>query len=483
VRPFRPGVRPSPRLRRSSLSLALLGAASLAPASCRSTATSSLADPRAADVEVARVAERRDSLEELAEALEIAALAPLAVPVPAPPDRLEPDQAEFWQACAFAWNPELRQARRELLAARAAAGSAGAPGPIGVDTEYSDLPKEEAFAQITATVDLLGLLGIGPAAAERALARAETRGAFGALERAVWKVRFDVERARVRAASATSRVTVLDALLLHASEDLPRIEVLARRGWIGPAMEQGALAALHRVEHELSVAREEWLRAKAELARVCGLDPSHQAFESLASGAVDRFGAVDLDWRDPSAVELLSTLPELRSAKLELAVAEAELRREARKRWPSLRLGPMFLVFPGTTELGGMLGVQLPFPGAFEGAIEAARQRREAAREAVEDELIAALGRIVETRDALAEALERLEEHAPELDTAVARMFVAAQARFRVEPEGLTAWSTALRERVESLTMLNEARADAVLAHLDYEEARGIAKVGEEVRP
>lgn len=446
----------------------------LALAACGSTATSSLSDPRPGDVDLSRVAERRDSLEDLAEALEIARLTPLAVPVPTAPDELAPDHADFWQASAFAWNPDLRQARRRLLESKAAAGSAGAPGPIAIDTERNDPPEAEALTQITATVDLLGLLGVGPAAAERVLADAGTRAALGELERIVWRIRFEVDRARVRAASAKDRVTVLEALLVHATEDAQRIELLARRGWIGLSMEQGALAAIHRVEHRLSTAREEWSRESAALARLCGLDAAHEAFERLGGGVIDRFRSDEVEWRDPDAAALLSSLPELRAGKLELAVAEAALRREARKRWPSLRLGPMFMLMPGEASVGGMFGVELPFPGAFEGSIEAARQRRDASREALEDALVAARARLIETREALAESLARLDEHAPELDTAIARMLVAAQARFRIDPEGIGDWAKALAERGESLTMLNEARAGAVLAWLDYEEARGV---------
>jgi outer membrane protein TolC len=443
-------------------------AAALSALACSAPATRSVTD-----AEIAELASRRSSLEDVAAALELADLGALAVPVPGAPRALEPDLPEFWHACAFAWNPELRRARRELLALRAAVRGSGAPGALMLDVEHMDLSDSDADLELMATVDLLGLLGVGPAPAQRALARAEDRSALAELESAVWRIRFEVDRARVRFASARATEIVLEALLQHASEDLPRIEVLARSGWIGSAMEQAAYAAVHRIEHAQSAARQDSARARAELARICGLDPTHEAFERMGGGVVDRFRAGEIRWRDPAPTDLLASLPELRSAKLELAVAEAELRRVARERWPSLRIGPKVIVMRDDTNVGGLLGIEIPFPGSVEGRVEAARQRREAAREALEDALVAARTRIAETRELLAEALERLEEHAPELDTAVARMFVAAQAGFRVDPEGLTAWTLALGERVESLTMLAEARADAVIAHLGYEEARG----------
>ena len=76
--------------------------------------------------------------------------------------------------------------------------------------------------------------------------------------------------------------------------------------------------------------------------------------------------------------------------------------------------------------------------------------------------------------------MEQFEEHAPEFDAEVARMLVAAQAGFRVDGMTIDKLALAISERVESLTSLAQARADAVIASLDYDEARGVAA---EVQP
>ncbi len=436
---------------------------------CASPATRSVSD-----AELARaLADRADSVDAVAQALALADLGALSVPRPAAPTELSPDFGEFWQACAFAWNPELRRARREVRVQRALSRSAGSAGAFDGELEAMDLGDPQADMSIKATVDLLAVLGLGPAAAARELARRETRAAFARFESTVWSVRFEVERARIAVAAAVARESAMNALYTEASEELPRIEILAARGWIGAAMHDGALASLHMVEHERSSAHTELGRARAELARACGLDADHAALERVQSGAIERLRDDDVVWFEPSAEQLLQALPSLRAAKLELATAEAAVRVVARERWPQLRVGPRLAIASNDTTLGGLVGIEFPFPGTLDGELEAAVERRDGQLEALEDELIAARSRLAATRTALEATLEQMLEHAPAVDTSMARMFIAAQARFRLDPEALGAWSTLLRDRIASLQALIEARTNASLAHLDYEEARG----------
>jgi len=444
-------------------------------ASCASTTTASLSD-----AELARAAAARQSLDDVAAALRLADLGPLAVPVPRAPSELRPDQPEFWHAAALAWNPELRQLRRRVRELRAEQGSAGAPGSVELLAQTRDAGDLELESELALTIDVLGVLGLGPAAAARELARERSRAAFGEFEAAVWKLRFDVDRARVRLARAKALAASMDALYGECAEDELRVRKLAERGWIGSGMQSGYDAALHMIEHRRAMAAADASEAKADLAELCGLDAAHAAFDELAGGVIARFRPEELELRDPGREELLARLPELRARRLELAMAEAELRAEARERWPMLRFGPRLTLMPGDSLLGGMLGIDVPFPGAVEGRIAAAHERREAAREALEDALVNASSNVTTARERLETLLEQFEEHAPEFDAEVARMLVAAQAGFRIDGMTIDKLALAIRERVESLTSLAQARADAVIASLDYDEARGVAA---EVQP
>ena len=188
-----------------------------------------------------------------------------------------------------------------------------------------------------------------------------------------------------------------------------------------------------------------------------------------------------MDWREPSGAELAEALPVLRAAKLSLALAESMLQSEARSRWPSIRVGPMARFEAGDSFLGGMLGIDVPFPGALDGRVAAARERRDASLEALEDGLVAARARIVETKEVLAQALKQRDEHMLVVDSAADRALKAATAEFHVDALALPAWISALSERASSASELIDARANALLAALDYEEARGPAPAAEKM--
>lgn len=439
-------------------------------AACTSTTVREYSD---AELSASAATRSTATVEDVALALELADLGPLSVPVPRAPAELRPDMDEFWHAAAYAWNPELRAMRRRVRAAQAELDSAGKPQPIQGQAMTLDASDPQAELEFQAMVDILGLLGVGPADAAKKLASASARAELAALEARVWSLRFDVDRARVELAAAKSLETALAALHSECSEVLPRIEILAQRGWIGRGMTEGALSALHMLEHHQSLARLEVIRARNDLATLCGLDPAHPAFDGAQSGVIDRFRVEDVELRTPSDAELLAHLPQLRAAKLELAVAEAELVRMARERWPMIGVGPRAMLRPDEQLFGGMIGLSVPFPGALEGAIAAQRERRDASYEALESALVTARSQLDRNTRMFAESVELALEHAPLTDTSMARMLTASQAEFLANPERLERWSFSVGERLDSLMALVRARAELVRAWLDCEEACG----------
>lgn len=459
--------RPEPR--RLCASCALPWALLLVSASsCSSPARLAVSDG-----ELSSAANARQSVEDVQRALELADLGSLDVTLPAAPSEVRADQAEFWQASAYAWNPQLRQLRRRVRELREASRSAGRPGPISAQAMLLDVEDPQRELELLAMVDLFALLGLGPSAAAKELANAQVRAALGQFEATVWSLRFEVDRARVELAAAKALETAMSGLYADCAELLPRIEILARRGWIGVGMSESALAALHMIEHRKAMARTEVTRAAAELADLCGLDVAHPAFEALQGGVIDRFRPDEVELQPPSTQELLASLPELRAMKLELAMAEAELQSEARMRWPMLGLGPRVVSMPGDLLVGPMLGLDVPFPGSLDGRIAAARERRDAAYEALEGALVMAKTRVERALRVWDEVLTLRDEHAPDTDRSVARMVNAARAEFMVDPQMLERWSRAVAERVDTLTNLVRARADLVLAWLDWQEACG----------
>lgn len=436
----------------------------------------------------ASVAARAATPAELERALELADIGPLAVPAPDPQDLDDPALAGFWHACAWAYAPGVRAARRALLAARASQGSAGQPGPVDAAVETDDLGDTAMHTKVMLTFDLLGLLGIGPSASARALADAQTRSALGELEEAVWEARFEVDAARARLSAARAARSSLAILAEEASGDRTRIAALEGRGRLDAGARAAAEIAERALARRLALLEIEETRAAEDLARAAGLPPTAPALgapgpEMLAALAPPpEPGAA-------TAEELLERLPALRRSLLDYSVAEARLRDEAAARWPSLRLGPQLLWEEGDLLYGALAISGLPWPGSLDGRIAAASQEREAARERVEDALLAAQARAAGASQRLAAARGLLERDALPAAEQSARLWSAARARFSVEPMALMEWASALRMRAEVLADVEEARAELALSGLELEQARGPAPadvriaLSEEARP
>jgi len=424
--------------------------------------------------ELTRAVSRRDaSPAELGAALELAGLRPLALPPPTDAARLDPQRAEFWHACAWAWSPGTRAARRRVEAARARAGSAGLPGPIGGVLEVRDLDQPDANSRLMLTFDLIGLLGLGPAGAARALADAETRASLSGLEEAVWAARFEVDAARVRLAAVRAAGAGLDALAREADGEAHRIEILERNGRLSAGALASARLALQRLaERRGRVALEE-ARAREGLALAAGLAPGAPALDVPGGETLEAWSADRSPAAEPTAVELLERVPRLRGLLLDYAIAEARLRAAAARRWPSLALGPHLFWGEPDFLLGAVVGSGLPWPGSLEGEIAAAHVEREAARERVEDGLLAVQAGLGAALDRETAARSLLEQGARPAAGESARLWTAARARFAVEPEQLTFWAHALSERAQALHGLELARAERALAALEVERATG----------
>jgi Outer membrane efflux protein len=416
--------------------------------------------------------ERGRSIEVVQRALELSRLEPLALEAPALSGPLDPDSASFWHACAYAYDPDTRAARQRLLAARARTGSSGAPGPIGVDVENQDFAGPQRETEVMITFDLLGLLGTGRAAAARELAEGEARAALAELGAAIWRARFRVDRARARAASIAIELERLEALRAEAAQDEPRLAILAERGWLPPAdlaMGRASLAGIDRAIALLQVDRAD---ARAELGAAAGLPPDAPVIAAVSARTLAQLPSAP-PAQLPPARELLSRLPDLRSAELGYAIAEARLRVAAAETWPEIGLGPKIVFVPDDTLPGGILTLSVPFPGSQSGRVEAALHERELARQALEDQLLGAAREVARRHERLAELTTAWHDQSVALDAAAENVWRASRARFRADAGALERWSFALEKRIEPLQSVVTAELQVILAALDLEEACG----------
>ena len=341
---------------------------------------------------------------------------------------------------------------------------------------------------------MLGLLSLGPSGAERSLASAEALAAVARLEREVWATRFAVDRARAAVAAARTRRDLLAELGRTAGADLARVDVLHRNGRLSESRASAARAEVLELAAARSRAAEELAAAHHALVLASGLPPDHAALdapgpETLAALAARPVPGEPGEPAEPDeprvGARAVDTHPELRAARVAVAVAEARLRAVAARAWPGIQLGP-YVAFPDSgTNLGGVVQLSLPFPDSWRGALEAAGEARARSFEVLEEAVLARASRARAAELRLAEARGRLERESRPAAAAAAKGWTASRARFRAGHADVHEWTAALaRHRRAMLAPVDDAAAAAVAA-LDLREARGPATARErgEERP
>ncbi len=410
---------------------------------------------------VESVAERAADPERLALAFRLAEIAPLRS-APPPPERFDASDPMFWRAAAFAYAPQVREARHAYVAAIDAARAAGAPGPARIDADGPPLA-------VAVEIDFLGVLGVGRSRAENALARDSVRAALGALEQAVFSADFDVERARIRVLAELEAVAAIERLTEPVRTDATRITILVGDGFVPRATADEALGQVRALQAAVDRAHVQLAAARADLARLAGLPPDHPAFATLTGALPEE----PIAPAAPDASTLIARIPELRRLRLDYAVAEADVRLAAARWWPELAVGPQ--VVAGDDFLpGGVLRMDVSWPTTVLAGMRAAAHRRERAREMVEETLIDWQARRMERVARVAAAVRLARDLAPAIDAGAEAMWRAARARFSTDPAALPEWSLALERRMPAIDGLIEARRNAALAAIDVRELDGV---------
>ncbi len=425
------------------------------------------------DAEAARHALMERATQEVSLEQSLAADLPGSLLVtPTPAACATPDQHGYWYLRAAAWAPEVRAQRRALGAAQMASKSAGAPGAIAVQVIDPDLQGDDGVLNALAAFDLVGLLGLGPSAAEQGLAQAQVEAARAGLEDAAWRAWLESERALVVWRAAARRRDRLTQFSEQAGADMRRALLLDEAGRVGASTLESAAGATGELERRASLASDGVTRARARLAAVVGVDPE----AALPQGAPQTTPPVFLGGDAPErwfmSHEHLEAHPRLRMARRAFEVREQEVRQAAARAWPGVSLGPR-LGFVDPTELGGVLRITVPFPSSWRGLLAAATERRDGAIEAYEDEL-----HLLQTseRDALSrvtEATARARGASQEVVRSLVEEWEAARAGFQVQRTPLKEWTGSLRRLSMRATwdIDDDERRD--LAALDLVASRG----------
>jgi hypothetical protein len=457
----------------SSVAWTLLIASAAALCACASAPEAQL---ELSDARLATTADAREgALEEQLAALDVERL---QLALPAPELRQSPDQPGYWFARAVAYAPGVRAALAEWRAARAAVASAGAPEPALLEVDDHSFESDEPAVELVLMFDVLGHLGIGPSAAERAAGTASERLALVQLERAAFEAWLAVERARVGLAASRARLAVYDTLNVELQQDLARYAVLRAHGRIGEAEALAAEATFEELERRRSLAREATLMARLALGLAAGLAEDHTALEAVGAGDMRSFETLAAALpHGPATDAELERHPRVRELRRRFELAEADVRRAAALAWPMIGLGPQFTRAEGfgvdDLAIGGMLQFSLPFPSRWRGALESAVERRAGIVAAFEDELLALELRAAEAHARAAEIRARADGSSRALAGAADQGWRAARASFRVGRVEPRMWRDDLRMQLEGSVLPIDEVELVALATLDEIEARG----------
>ncbi len=379
-----------------------------------------------------------------------------------------PNTTTYWQARALAWERNSRQARWSLAVELAKTESAGFPDPIEVSQRTDDLSDLGLNNQINVVFDLLGILGLGRAPAEAALARRECRAALGALELSTWRANFDVLGALVDLACAQGKESDLSLELKEARRGKKRAQELVNMGRIGVADQSRIDGFLDLLGSTRADTAAEVARFQSRMATASGLLANSQAIRNIDSQVLDAIDSFTKSRKpEPSMSALLNSHPQLRLDRLNYAVTEAKLRSVAAEAWPKVGLGPRFEFNSDSFLTGGILRLSFPWPGSIGGLIEAAAQERAAARARLQDSLLdvtAKLRQASRSRRVLEQA--RVSRVIPAYQ-ASAITWRGQQARFQVDEKSWDLWTDSLNLRRRAIIAYWDNRRDCLKAAIE----------------
>jgi len=431
-----------------------------------------------ADV-AAALEQRARNGETVKAAIEIAALEPLGIPVPAvPPGEqlldMDADSADFWHACALAFAPSVRAARHEFRATRLEQTAAGSVQPLGLEVDNVDFGGPDRETEVTLTVELLSLFSAGRSGAARTLAQARTRAQLASLESSAWAALFAVDRARLDLAAARTLESRLLELKASAELDRPRIEILGERGWLPSSVLDRAIGSLYMIDNAITQARIAISEGQRALAQSAGLLPDHPLIARVSPATLERQLQQARGERVVPALEQVARVhPLTRRRLVEYALAEAELRVMVNEAVPEVRIGPQGVFSADPFLLGGFLEVSFPLPGTIGPRVNAAVERRAAARSALEDEVSALYSALKHKVEELAQTLIHHDQHLQFTHASMRRMFDATRAEFKVDQRSIERWTFNLDETVRSLVEVVQGARAAAEAALDLDELRG----------
>jgi len=342
------------------------------------------------------------------------------------------------EALALALNRDLRVARSRAAEATAGAEQAG---------RWDDPHLEADLVRVVESVPhpWLGGFGIGftiPLSgrleAAEALAWARSHASWGAVAEDEHALLVAVGRSWRDLAAARQRRALLDDYIQRVTLLAGRADQLANAGELSPVNARVlrmdiAERSLMADETSAEIARlETQLRSRLGLAPSADVTFIAESFRGATEDHVD------------STRELLLDHPRMITARARYEAAEQSLRREVRKQYPDLTIGPVYENEEGQSRIGLTAGIPVPLLNRNRRGIAEAAARRDTARveaEAAYEALASDVAEHQRRRDAAQHRLTRLRHDiAPLVDEQlgdIARLIELGEANILIIHDAL----------------------------------------------
>lgn len=359
---------------------------------------------------------------------------------------------------ALVFNADLRLARLRAGVAAATAEHAGLWDDPQIGVDFLSLTKS-ASNPLVVTPGLSFTLPIsGRLEAEKARADATLAAELTRVAEHEWQTRVEVRRAWLRWSAARLKAEQNERLLASIESLVSSTARLAEAGEI--VRTEAALFTIEHASQRQSLLRSRGEAAEAEqtLRSLMGLAPE-AALELVPTVTIH---AASDDMSHEAVAERNLTLARLRE---EYEITEQTLRREVRKQYPDLTIGPLAEFDRGDTLLGFSLALPIPILNANKQGIAEAHAERDLARAAFETAYERLVGSLAATRARLASIREQREFIETEIAPMVDRQLTDAQNLLQLGEGGTLVL-------LESLARVAQTRMDLIDARLGESLAR-----------
>jgi len=379
-----------------------------------------------------------------------------------PADGLSLAEAEI---IALMFNPELRLARLKTGVAKATAEHAGRWDDP--ELEFDVLKVTEGVPQpwiigsgLSLTIPISGRLSV-----EKSRAKAVVHAELARVAEQEWHTRCTLREAWFEWSAQRTRLSETEHMLESLKSIVESTSQLAESGEI-PRTE----ATLFRIEQQSLKAGLDSLRGRIkeneqEIRSLMGISPTANAqlLPSLANPPTRKQGR--LQEENPTLLRLHN----------EYQVAELTLRREIRKQYPDIEIGPGFEEDQGQSRVGVIGVIPIPLLNSNKGGIATAKAEREVARAVYETSLERMQGRLASLKARLDATHARRQTILAEIVPLVTRQVEDARKLLELGESGSLVLLESLVRAHEAKLSLVDVRLDHLTTHNHIQQLHGPA--------